>query len=353
MIKKKGFTLAEVLITLAIIGVVAAMTIPTLIQNYQKHAWNTASMVFQRKLGDALTVMNSQGTLAGYSSTEDFVAELAKHMKISKICRNNDLMSCFSDKVFWGTENEEIDMTKVKTVKDFGRDDWEDTDIIGTMFADGTTGLIAYNKGCRQDPYSNRVITTSKEGIGTDCLAILYDTTGFKTPNTQQEDLRGLNIKSLGGSSCAFEINGICFTAPFTPAPITIAECEKLKDELQIQECHYDDDYWAGAVKTCGGVNKMPTMAQIAEIANYIFNTSDIGAYTDKINNVTLDYNKAADLGFTVTQNSSFLIWSNEETTNDPDGLGLASSRDFYPTETMWNNGARFFDAPQAVCLGD
>ena len=33
---KKGFTLAEVLITLGIIGVVAAMTIPTLITNYQK-----------------------------------------------------------------------------------------------------------------------------------------------------------------------------------------------------------------------------------------------------------------------------------------------------------------------------
>ena len=33
---KKAFTLAEVLITLAIIGVVAAMTIPTLISDYQK-----------------------------------------------------------------------------------------------------------------------------------------------------------------------------------------------------------------------------------------------------------------------------------------------------------------------------
>ena len=33
---KKGFTLAEVLITLGIIGVVAAMTLPTLMQNYQK-----------------------------------------------------------------------------------------------------------------------------------------------------------------------------------------------------------------------------------------------------------------------------------------------------------------------------
>lgn len=33
---KKGFTLAEILITLGVIGVVAAMTIPTLITNYQK-----------------------------------------------------------------------------------------------------------------------------------------------------------------------------------------------------------------------------------------------------------------------------------------------------------------------------
>lgn len=34
-----GFTLAEVLITLGIIGVVAAMTLPTLIQNYQKKTY--------------------------------------------------------------------------------------------------------------------------------------------------------------------------------------------------------------------------------------------------------------------------------------------------------------------------
>ncbi len=35
---KKGFTLAEVLITLGIIGVVAALTLPSLIQNYREQA---------------------------------------------------------------------------------------------------------------------------------------------------------------------------------------------------------------------------------------------------------------------------------------------------------------------------
>ena len=49
MINKKGFTLAEVLITLGIIGVVAALTIPTLVQNYQTKSWATASQVFEAK----------------------------------------------------------------------------------------------------------------------------------------------------------------------------------------------------------------------------------------------------------------------------------------------------------------
>src|SRR5699024_9785110 len=40
--QKAAFTLAEVLITLAIIGVVAALTIPSLIENHNEKAWLTA-----------------------------------------------------------------------------------------------------------------------------------------------------------------------------------------------------------------------------------------------------------------------------------------------------------------------
>ena len=345
-VRRCAFTLAEVLITLAIIGVVAVMTIPTLIANYQSKSWTTAAVVFQRKLGDALTVMNTQGSLAGYQNTEDFVAELSKHMKISKICKNDDLMSCFEDKVIWGAENEEVDMTKVKNVSHFGQDEWEETDIVGAMFADGTTALIAYNKDCKQNPYSNRVITVTKEGIGTDCLAILYDTSGFKAPNTQQKDLRGLNIASLGGSNCAFEINGTCYTAPFTPTPLTKAECEAEKTALGIKACYYYTDHWAGAVKACGGVSKMPTMAQVADIANYGYNTTSISANRSE-SGLTLDYDKAAALGFTLN-GSSFAVWSGEEQSR----IG-AYNRGFSPTDTIWNSNDRFNSDLQAVCIGD
>jgi len=56
-IGKSAFTLAEVLITLAIIGVVAAMTIPTLISNYQEKVTVT-------KLKKAYAVMNQAMRLA-------------------------------------------------------------------------------------------------------------------------------------------------------------------------------------------------------------------------------------------------------------------------------------------------
>lgn len=52
---QKGFTLAETLITLGIIGIVAAMTIPTLVANYQKQLLETA---FKKQYATLLQVIS-------------------------------------------------------------------------------------------------------------------------------------------------------------------------------------------------------------------------------------------------------------------------------------------------------
>ena len=51
--KKAAFTLAEVLITLGVIGIVAAMTLPTLIANYQKKVVETRLISFYSKINQA------------------------------------------------------------------------------------------------------------------------------------------------------------------------------------------------------------------------------------------------------------------------------------------------------------
>ena len=55
--KRKGFTLAEVLIALAIIGVVAALTIPTLVSGYKKDLWASSLATAVSNLETATTTM--------------------------------------------------------------------------------------------------------------------------------------------------------------------------------------------------------------------------------------------------------------------------------------------------------
>ena len=331
--KKTGFTLAEVLITLGILGVVAAITIPTLMSNYKQRAWDTAANVFERKLEESLKAMNTQQTLAGYRNTADFVSELSKHFKITRVCKNDDLLTCFEDKVWWGAgdaDPEEVDMAEIKTASNFGQEDW-DTEIIGVQFANGTTGLVAYNPDCKQNPYSNQI-------TGTSCLALLYDTDGFKTPNTSGKDLRAINVLSLG-STCAFELGGTCFGTPFTPTPITKAECEQLKGDLGITNCPFDSDYWAGAVKNCGGVSKMPTSAHTSELAKYVYNTSNLGVP------LTLDTEKVSELGFTI-EGSSFTVWENVE--YDPNSSNRRHFDNAYTYQVAtWRDTIE----PQAFCI--
>ena len=54
--KKLGFTLAEVLITLVIIGVIAAMTVPTLMNNTQGQENKTAFKKAISSMNQALTM---------------------------------------------------------------------------------------------------------------------------------------------------------------------------------------------------------------------------------------------------------------------------------------------------------
>ncbi len=340
--KKAAFTLAEILVTLAVIGIVAVMTIPNLVQNYQSKSWDTASKVFDRKLTEALKVMNVQGTLAGYSSTESFVNELSKHLKITKTCTNSNLTACFNDKVYWGENKDEVDTSKLKTAKDFGQDDWN-TNIVGFQLASGVTGLMAYNPECKQDEYSNQI-------TGGDCLAVLYDVQGYTKPNTAGKDLRNTNVLALGSKkACDVEFGGSCWTIVGQPTPISKQDCEDLKSELGIKACYEDDDYWAGAVKQCGGIKNMPTLDQLAQLVTQIYGET-IGKTDNKsglkIKDQTL-FDALNDAKPPTATATSFHVWSEEGSG------GYAYDRAFGSTGSNYGGDSRHGSSNLAVCLSD
>ena len=67
--RRGAFTLAEVLITLGIIGVVAAMTIPTLVSNYQKKVEETKYKKAKSVIVNNFKLLFAQENLTGYKNS--------------------------------------------------------------------------------------------------------------------------------------------------------------------------------------------------------------------------------------------------------------------------------------------
>ena len=101
-----GFTMAEILLSLTIIGVVAAITLPSLTGNINERTWQTQGKALFSRMSQAIALMpslNGYGTLtAGTTSTsaidtaaETFITNgLAKVLKINNICDNEHLQDC-------------------------------------------------------------------------------------------------------------------------------------------------------------------------------------------------------------------------------------------------------------------
>lgn len=100
-----AFTLAEVLIILGIIGVVAEMTIPTLIANYQKTIYITGVKKAYSEFYAALTDLSQDkdcggdlactGLFALNTNSDTFGKELAKHFRIVKNCGIAKNLGCW------------------------------------------------------------------------------------------------------------------------------------------------------------------------------------------------------------------------------------------------------------------
>ena len=104
--KSYAFTLAEVLITLAVIGVVAALTMPTLIQKYQEKATiaklrkvnttlNQAYQLAQIEYGSVNSwftkvSINNDTSGVNLENQKLFYEKIAKYMKTTSVCYDDE-----------------------------------------------------------------------------------------------------------------------------------------------------------------------------------------------------------------------------------------------------------------------
>ncbi len=99
--RSKGFTLAEVLITLGIIGVVAAMTMPSLVANYQKKATASKVKKLYTNFNQAIKLAENEYGEFEYweiSSSEKLYEDyLKKHIKTIKTDTNIQISGSFTN----------------------------------------------------------------------------------------------------------------------------------------------------------------------------------------------------------------------------------------------------------------
>ena len=90
-LKSAAFTLAEVLVTLGIIGVVSAMTVPTLMQNYQRQSYVTQLHKTYNEFTQAfLQYKNDRNALwlteAGHTRHQDMMPFMKQYFKVVQEC---------------------------------------------------------------------------------------------------------------------------------------------------------------------------------------------------------------------------------------------------------------------------
>ncbi len=346
--KRVAFTLAEVLIVLGVIGVVAAITIPALITKINQKVVSVKKTVMEKKLLEGLNQFSNRenGLSVEYNNTEEFVRGLSKYLKIVTICSNTELNKCFPyEKINYDADDgaKSVNLTSITTAKKLRlRGNWLDP--AGIVLADGTPIILSYNNDC----VANIVVDPDRplKDIPTSCIDGLYDNNGSKIPNKFGKDIQSLGLARF---KCLIDAGNVCFeSTPVVPTPITYAECYANKSKYGIKGCYFANDYWAGAMKMCQDQGMhLAKDEELTNLASYLYNTTV--APTDTTNAI-LDTSKIPD-SMSGLGTSWFYLWSNYEQTVD-----RGYYREFRSNATMhptWSNAYRKNSDLRAICVSD
>ena len=341
--QRAAFTLAEVLITLAVIGIVAALTLPGLIQNHNEKAWSTAKDLWEKKLTETVRRMNTDGVMTGHETTEDFMNTFKQYMKVIKTCDNTDINKCYSPKVVTTGKNDdpmEIETDSLTSASSMGLKEWQtNTNTMSFVVADGTTVIMAYQPEC---PYADPIEDT---GSQVSCMAYMVDVNGKKGPNRVGKDIQ--LSSGVAFSTCDNPIGDMCWSTDFaanTPLDTTLDENKQYDENYAIP-----DNYWAGAKKACKNKGmELPTKAQLAQLASNLYVDSngdevEITYNEDKSNLKVKDEYKDNP---PITLGDGY--WSSEENTTDN-----AYERNFGTSDSYWDNSNKHDSTRRAVCISN
>ena len=281
----KAFTLAEVLITLGVIGVVAAVTLPSFMTNVTQRINSERQANIAQKVTQAMEHMRAHGLLnTQYPTTEAFVDELQKYLKVTKRCEGDKIAECWPTSTVTMSDGEELEVSKAKTGANLSLS--TETNNVGLILADGAAIILNYNPETKAIDVGDRVEATHKSlpvGNGkekefiyttdvTNGVDFVMDVNGGKKPNSEVEG-KARDIKSFksakfskGGPDCSqypnsFEVPDIGCVVKFNSSTWSYAKnyCTSLGMRLPSIE-DLQDIYAQGCIASPSScISEIPT----------------------------------------------------------------------------------------------
>ncbi len=257
---------------------------PTLLKNVAERENSEAQANIAQKITKSMDLMRADGGLERtYNSTDEFVDEFSKYIKISTRCDAAHIADCWPTKTVTTTDGETYDVSKAKTGKNLNLKD-NKSDNVGIILADGATLILTYNPNAGIIGDGDTVTPSFADlpiGFGrtkkfayttsvTAPIDFVMDVNGFKGPNSEarngkQYDIRSFKVARFSNGCPGKDIDGIgCVYAlpSFDKINAGDPEMDKWDPKWNLDSCTFSsihgyvpcrtyDNYWAGGKKAC------------------------------------------------------------------------------------------------------
>lgn len=202
---KKAFTLAEILITLTVIGIVAAISLPALMQNVNERAWDAKRKALHVRMTHAILDLPKvrgygeykEETVDGNKVVTDTAAEtflmegLSKVYKIKNTCNSNHLDKCGVPKKFTSLQGNSKNMPLSMSVFSIN-DNIKPTSAVAFETENGEKIALYYNPYCK--PYREVTTDPTLYPSSSLCAHMVYDLNGLDEPNKMGKDMGIISV---------------------------------------------------------------------------------------------------------------------------------------------------------------
>ena len=260
---------------------------PTLLKNIAERSNSEAQANLAQKITKSMDLMRADGGLERtYNSTDEFVDEFSKYIKISTRCDADHIADCWPTKTVTTSDGKTFDVSKAKTGKNLNLKDNKSNNV-GIILADGATLILTYNPNAGIIGDGDTVTPSFADlpiGFGrtkkfayttsvTDPIDFVMDVNGFKGPNSEarngkQYDIRSFKVAKFSKGCTPIDGIGCVYQLPsFSPIKAGTDDMKKWDPKYDEAGWAYDN-YWAGAKKACDELGmSLPDKSTLTSLA--------------------------------------------------------------------------------------